>query len=157
MHRATRASHPTPGVSRREKMLEIARLVGANVLFTAFVLVVAYLLYYAYAEKRHETDLKRQEVAEAQLDLDRTLAVNQSLKRQSEFLRTEEGVEKVAREKLGLIKPHESTYVVVNGERPKDPSEADIGARVHPASPPPPPCKHNQLVRPFHVLWNGGD
>lgn len=157
MHRATRVPFPVSGVSRREKMLELARVVTLNVVFTVLVLVVGYYLYLTLEEKKQETDLKRQEVAEARLDLDRTVAVNQSLKHQADFLRTEQGVEKVAREKLGLVKPHEASYVVVNGSRPKELSEAEIRARVQPRPPPPPLCSHNILVRPFHILWNGGD
>ena len=154
MERAHRLAQ-SAAATRREKTIDGIRFLLANVAFAVCVAVVAYYLFLTYQVKQHEALLKAQEVQAMRVDLDRTLAQNEQLRLHAEFLRTREGVEKVAREKLGLICPFETTYVVVNAPVAREP-DVKLADRVR--SPQQEArCVHNFLVRPFHVFWNGGD
>ncbi|NDD27023.1 MAG: septum formation initiator family protein [Proteobacteria bacterium] len=140
---------------RRERVLEGLRTVGINLLFVVGVLVVGYSLLVTYDLKQQETALKRQEVEAARAQLDRDVEVNDRLKSQIRFLRTDAGVEKVARDALGLVRPNEQTYVVVNAPSSK-------AARLSPPAPvaEAPAAGPGLLTRLWSSVvevWNGGD
>jgi cell division protein FtsB len=141
---------------RRERILDVLRTIAINLLYTGLVLVVGYSLLVTYRLKRYETAQKRAEVEAARAHLARDVEINEELKHEIRFLRTEDGVEKVAREKLGLIRPHESTYVIVNAPAPRPFPRV----RPSPLSTPPGPTSESLAVtawKALEELWNGGD
>lgn len=134
----------------RLRRVERLRTLGTNVLFVLAVLLIGYSLIVTYQEKRRETILKQQEVERMRHDLARVVAQNDDLRGQIRFLQTEEGVEKVARERLGLIRPNETTYIVINAPRITEPAP-----RPSPAMGPSP--SHGGVLRWLLDLWNGGE
>lgn len=75
-----------------------------------------------FEAKLAELDSVNDEVANLQLQ-------NEKLKRKVELLKTEAGVEEVAREKLGLVKPGELAYAVVPPPPPQFASAEDISVK----------------------------
>jgi len=133
---------------------ERLRLVLLNVLFTFAVLGVGYALWVTYEVKRDETRMKEAEVEQARVELARVVAYNEGLKSQVRFLQTQEGVEKVAREKLGLIRPNETTYIVINAPPGGEP---DRPVGVRPAASQKPQSLADRALRWVREVWNGGD
>ncbi|MBM3460707.1 MAG: septum formation initiator family protein [Armatimonadetes bacterium] len=130
---------------------ERLRVIAVNVLFTAGIALMAYVLLLTWQEKRRETLEKEREVAAMRAFLAKVVAQNDDLKRQVRFLQTPEGVEKVARERLGLIRVNETSYVVINAPTLKDAPE--------PRSTPKPPAEPagSPLSRWLGHFWNSGD
>lgn len=58
---------------------------------------------------------QRREVQTLQSELDSVKARNEELRAQIEALKTPQGIERLARENLGLVKPGEQAYVVTGG------------------------------------------
>jgi cell division protein FtsB len=84
------------------------------------ICVIGYNFTLAYNEKQGELQRKQDEIRQYERQIEKLRRENEQLRRDAEALRTEEGVEKVAREKLGLVKPNEVPFVVV--ENAKDES-----------------------------------
>lgn len=139
-----------------ERVIDAFRTLIINLLFIALVLVVGYSLIITYRLKQHETWQKTVEVNRAHDQLTHDIEINDGLKREIQFLRTEPGVEKIARERLGLIRPNETTYLVINA-RPPHPHHA------HPTTPltgEEEPPSEPILTQAWHLvvdLWNGGE
>ena len=133
---------------RRDRM----RLLMNNTLFVVVALLAAYTCFYTYQVWKQETLLKQQEVERVRAEIAQVQSRNQELKSKIGFMQTPAGVEKMAREHLGLVRPNETTYLVVNGNRlPDPPAAAAPRPQAAPMSFP------HRLVHWFHVLWNGGD
>lgn len=49
-----------------------------------------------------------------QAKVEEEIVINEELKRQKEILDTDEYIEKVAREKLGMVKPGEKIFIDIN-------------------------------------------
>jgi len=137
-------------------LCEFLRALFASLVYTALVGVVGYSLFMSYQLKQQETLHKRQEVDLMRRELERVVQQNEQLKLQARFLRTEEGIEKVAREKLGLIRPNETTYVVINAPTVRDSLNSRTAMK--------PKCVENAagqvqnwLTRVLQCWWNGGD
>lgn len=139
-----------------ERALDVLRTIAINLLFTLLIAVVGYSLVVTYKLKQEETAMKRQDVEQARLQLARDIEKNDELTQEIHFLRTGEGVEKVAREQLGLIRPHEVTYVVVNARvmpTPRPIHRLPLNAqRSRPAE-----SMSAWVSREFAEIWNGGD
>lgn len=133
---------------------ERTRMVLLNLLFACGVLLVGYLLYVTYEVKREETRMKEAEVERARVELARVVAYNEGLKDQVRFLQTREGVEKVAREKLGLIRPNETTYIVINAPAVQDPPSAPVPPETGEKKP---SGVLDGVGRWVREVWNGGD
>jgi cell division protein FtsL len=141
-----------------EVIWEWTQILLANVAFTAFILAVGYSLFYTYQLKRQETQQKLAEVQEARRQLDDSLAQNESLRREAHFLESHDGVEKLAREKLGLIRPNEVTYVVIHGARAQADSRAAERAqarRQHIQDETPAPSR--SIADVARSWWEGGE
>lgn len=123
-----------------------------NIFFVLGALMVAYGFFYTYQVWRQETAFKLQEVEQMQRQVAHVQSQNDNLKNHIGVLQTPMGVEKVAREQLGLVRPHEMTYLVVNGS--KHPA-VEVAPQID-AGPPPMSPLH-RCTHWFHVLWNGGD
>lgn len=143
-------SRPT----RQERAFEFFRVLIVNAGFAALVLVVGYVLMVIYETKQQETWQKKQEVEAARAQLQRDVAINEALKRHIAFLKTEAGVEKVARDRLGLVRPNESSYVVVNAP-PVQASAARAESTQAQSSPSVGLFAH--AWRMVLELWNGGE
>lgn len=99
--------------------------------------------------------MKEAEVEKARTDLARVVAYNEGLKSQVRFLQTREGVEKVAREKLGLIRPNETTYIVINAPPADEPPARPVAGRPDAAQKP--RGFVDSALRWVREVWNGGD
>lgn len=143
-------SRPT----RRDQAFEYVRVLIVNAAFASLVLVVGYVLMVIYETKQQETWQKKQEVEAARAQLQRDVAINEALKRHIAFLKTEAGVEKVARDRLGLVRPNESSYVVVNAPPPPAaPARADnVQGQSSPSK-----GLFAQAWRLVLEIWNGGE
>lgn len=91
------------------------RTTKAGVITTVLLGVISYNLYFC-------CQLKQMELEERQAELDRLNAsislsefANMQLQAQVAHLSTDAGAEEIAREKLGLIKVGEISYVVLGG------------------------------------------
>ncbi|MFN8608832.1 MAG: septum formation initiator family protein [Vulcanimicrobiota bacterium] len=86
-------------------------------LVTAFMFcVVSYNLYYCCQIKQRELEERQRELVKLKSDISLAEYTNSQLKAQVEYLSTDAGAEEVAREKLGLVKPGEVSFVVLGGE-----------------------------------------
>lgn len=100
----------------------------------ATVLLAAWSVYPVF---RLQYEHQR-EVDSLETELDTVKARNDELRQQVDELKTPEGVEKIARETLGLAKPGEQVYVVTGGVAsdttttvtPADGSEAPLWQRA---------------------------
>lgn len=145
-----------PRSTNRERALDLLRTLFINLAFAALVAVVGYSLLVTYQLKQQETRQKELEVEIARADLQRDIEINEDLRRQIRTLRTEDGLEKVARERLGLVRPNESTYVVVNV--PPALAAARPASATRPTTVAPP--DEGLLTTAWRAvveLWNGGE
>ena len=93
---------------------DIRPRVGTNPIFRVlFLLMAAYLIWEIFSqqqmieEKRHDLSIvERQIEAEQQR--------SKVLEREKELLNSDESLEKIAREKLGMVKPGERVFVDLN-------------------------------------------
>jgi len=70
-----------------------------------------------YLEKRMELTKKADEEKHLRQEIERLNGQLEEMKKEEEFLRTDDGVEKAARNKLGLIKTREIPFVVDPGKK----------------------------------------
>ncbi len=82
---------------------------------TIFVIlfVIGFGLFQLCKARQREYEAKIVELAEFRTNIAETEFSNSQLRARVAFLKTAEGVEEVAREKLGLILPGEASFVVV--------------------------------------------
>jgi cell division protein FtsB len=107
--------------------------------FLLTVLVGAgFLLVQRVQAREHDVAAKQAEVDQLQHELALVDAKNQQLKYNIRYLKTDDGVEKVAREKLDLVKPGEVTFQVI------PPSETPTARRS--TAPP-------RAAPPLHEPW----
>ncbi len=82
--------------------------------FLLAVLVLAGLQVIAQVKaKQQEVARKRAEVERVQREIAVLQERNQQLKYNVQYLKTDDGIEKIAREKLDLVKPGEVTFQVI--------------------------------------------
>lgn len=74
---------------------------------------VGYNLYFVCQLKQVEFEDKQAELQKVQADIYRAQIRNRHLDAQMRHLKTDSGVEEIAREKLGLVSPGEMAFVVV--------------------------------------------
>ena len=87
-------------------------------LFLIIGTIVSFLISFffikSYMVKSAEYNAKLAEIKILQQEKEKLEEENEILQGKIEYLKTEKGVESVAREKLGLVKPSEIAFVVVN-------------------------------------------
>lgn len=83
------------------------------ILYAAFV----GLLLASYVSPLQGITEGRERVSTLQTEVENLEAVNAARERLTEELQTPEGVERVARERYGMIKPGEKAYIVSQGKR----------------------------------------
>ena len=89
-------------------------------------IVLVLLLLYALGHfSAAQLTLRRTErlTAELQNQRDALLGEQRLLREERESLRTPEGLEAAARERLGLVRPGERVFYVIEGEDPAQPPE----------------------------------
>jgi cell division protein FtsL len=91
---------------------------------------------------RQIVDSQRQ-VAEARAELETLQSENAELQADVSALQTDQEVEKLAREKLGYVRPGETAYVVLDPPGTED---------VDPVEPPPPPVERTWVERVWEFV-----
>lgn len=82
---------------------------GLVLLFTGF----GFVIFNVCSDRQSQFETKLAELDEVNAEVHDLKFVNARLEERVALLRTDEGVEEVAREKLGLVKPGELAYAVV--------------------------------------------
>jgi len=95
---------------------------------TALAAIVALVLaaWWVYPTFKLQYEHQR-EVETLEHELDDLKSRNEQLRDEVEGLKTPEGVERLARESLGLAKPGEQVYVVTGGVTAESTATTDIG------------------------------
>ena len=95
--------------SNRQKKPRTIKLTG--------LWLIVVLLVVSFAIRQTEVVRIRRRIEEAQDEINHLRISNSALEQQIETMRTEEYIEKVAREKLGLVMPGEVQYIrVINSQ-----------------------------------------
>ena len=76
----------------------------------AFILIIVYLGYIIVRQEMYLSEVNEQTII-AQERLDKAKAINEDLNEEKSKLNTNEYIEKVAREELGMTKPGEVPYI----------------------------------------------
>lgn len=81
-----------------------------------YVLLLLFSIYFAYifAEQQNLIFNKNLEMKNIQTKVLEEKTTNEDLREQEEIISNEEYIEKIAREKLGMVKPGEKVFVDVN-------------------------------------------
>jgi cell division protein FtsB len=89
---------------------------GAMLVSALMFAAVSYNLYFCCQIKQRELEDRQRELVKLKSDISLAEFTNSQLKAQVDYLSTDAGAEEVAREKLGLVKPGEVSFVVLGGE-----------------------------------------
>ena len=89
---------------------------GAMMISALLFAVVSYNLYFCCQIKQRELEERQRELIKLKSDISLAEFTNSQHKAQVDYLSTDAGAEEVAREKLGLIKYGEVSFVVLGGE-----------------------------------------
>ncbi len=87
----------------------IKKLMERCIIF-AFILIIVYLGYIIVRQEMYLSEVNEQTII-AQERLDKAKAINEDLNEEKSKLNTNEYIEKVAREELGMTKPGEVPYI----------------------------------------------
>lgn len=79
-------------------------------------IIIGFFLYFAYVfvDQQKVLYAKDVEMQNIQTKIKEEIKLNEDLKKQKEMLGSDEYIEKVAREKLGMVKPGEKIFVDIN-------------------------------------------
>ena len=89
---------------------------GAAIVAALLFALVSYNLYFVCQIKQRELEERQAELTRLRSEISLDEFTNSQLKAQVAHLSTDAGAEEVAREKLGLIKYGEISFVVLGGE-----------------------------------------
>ena len=89
---------------------------GAAIVAASLFALISYNLYFVCQIKQHELEDRQVELDSLRSELSLAEFSNSQLKAQVAYLATDAGAEEVAREKLGLVKYGEVSFVVLGGE-----------------------------------------
>jgi len=80
------------------------------------LILIAFIVYFLFivVEQQRVLGLKKEAMKNIQAKIEEETKINEELKRQKEILNTDEYIEKVAREKLGMVKPGERIFIDIN-------------------------------------------
>ena len=107
---------------------------GAMTIAALLFVVISYNLYYCCQIKQRELEERQHELVRLKAEISLAEFSNSQLKAQVAYLATDAGAEEVAREKLGLVKYGEVSFVVLGGE---DLSQAQLKPAVPVETPDP--------------------
>lgn len=108
-------------INRKSNERELGPLLF--ILMICLVIPLAVRFHGAYLEKKAEYESSINEEASLNNDIIVETKRLEELKREESYLRTNEGVERIAREKLGLIKPGEIPFVLSSSGKKEDKSQ----------------------------------
>jgi len=100
-----------------------------HIMSCLFAVCILYSFNISYARKTVEYKEKLSQVQQVNNEITVLEKENRLLKQQVAHLNTNDGVEEIAREKLGLIKPDEIAFVVVSSPTPGAPAAPSAAAR----------------------------
>ena len=105
----------------------------------AVLFVLPLLVYGAYSigDRWYQNYLLTQQEEAIRAEVTRLREENLRLQRELNLVRSDAGIEKVAREQLGLIKPGDTAIQIVGPAGPTAPAPGS--PRASPPQPPPPP------------------
>jgi len=113
--------------------------------------------------KSSEHNARLAEIRSLQKENEMIEEENEKLQQKVEYLKTDKGVESVAREKLGLVKPSEIAFVVVNDRNnPKSKKEKTVSNQSNDSKNKPIKVSDKkENINWFTLLWrdlfSGGD
>lgn len=87
------------------------------ILFLCAIVPISLKIYKIWQEKKIECNQKLAEEERIKVEVKRLKKTNAKLRQRIKLLKTNQGVEQVAREKLGLIKPNEIPFIVDEGDQ----------------------------------------
>lgn len=130
-----------------QKLLNRFRQLSKTGIVTTVLLIgCAYILYTCCQVKQAELEERQAELRKLKADISMAEFTNAQLRAQVAHLSTDAGAEEVAREKLGLIKPGEISFVVLGESKPAQ--------KVRPKAPE--PVQEQSLLMNFmHWLFLG--
>jgi len=110
-------------VNRRDHEAEsprkvIIKRILSIVFFMAFAACSIFIFYQNYTQKEMEYAQKEAQLKKLETEMTAIENENKQLRKEIAHLNTKEGVEEIAREKLGLIKPQEIAFVVISSPTP---------------------------------------
>lgn len=136
-------------------------------LFLVFGTLISFLLSFffikSYMVKSSEHNARLAEIRSLQKENEMIEEENEKLQQKVEYLKTDKGVESVAREKLGLVKPSEIAFVVVNDRNsPKSKKEKAVSNQSNDSKNKPIKVSDKkENINWFTLLWrdlfSGGD
>ncbi len=132
------------------------------VIAALFAFFSGFIFVKNYALKTREYKDKISQFEALKSENDKLQHENELLQQQITYLKTKSGIESVAREKLGLIKPSEVAFVVVNDDKKKAQSQSTVGTDIPKSEKAPseeaksPPVNDDQAVSEgwFQKIWN---
>ncbi len=120
-------------MKRRSSLAEMAGVPVISLVLVVLLSVGGYYSFQICMDQKRECRQKQAELQMVERQIREIQAQNAILKSRHERLRTSEGMEEVAREKLGMVRPGEIAYVVEPA--PPAPGPAEPLARPAPAPP----------------------
>ncbi|MDQ7821689.1 MAG: septum formation initiator family protein [Candidatus Eremiobacteraeota bacterium] len=114
-------------IQKEEDSSRAKRLRGVFLflIFSGLAFFAAYAFNLCYVQKKMEYELKLSQIQQVEQENERLQRENRELKKRIAYLNTKDGVESIAREKLGFIKPQEIAFVVISSPTPH-PSKAPL-------------------------------
>ena len=83
------------------------------ILKVIFILLIAYIVLNFFSQQQL-IEKKQHELATVQNQINEEEKLSKSLEREKEMLDSDESLEKIAREKLGMVKPGERVFFDIN-------------------------------------------
>jgi len=122
-------------MKRRASLAEIAGVPLISLVLVVLLTVGGYYSFQICMDQKRECRQKLAELRLVERQIRDLSTQNAVLKARHQRLRTAEGMEEVAREKLGMVRPGEIAYVVEPG--PPAPGPEELLARPDPPEPAP--------------------
>lgn len=122
-------------MKRRSSLADLAGHSMTSVILLVLLVVGGYHSYLICLDQKQDCRRKQAELVVVEQQIREARAANTILEKKRERLLTAEGMEEVAREKLGMVRPGEIAYVVEPG--PPEAGTAEPLAPPAPASPAP--------------------
>ncbi|MCX7711965.1 MAG: septum formation initiator family protein [Clostridia bacterium] len=81
-----------------------------------FIVVLGLLVYFAYIvfDQQKVMQIKKEELKSVDEKIKQEMKLNEELKKQKEAVNTDEYTEKIAREKLGMVRQGEKVFVDID-------------------------------------------
>ena len=123
------------------------------ILGTIVSFLISFFFIKSYMVKSAEYNAKLAEIKILQQEKEKLEEENEILQSKIEYLKTEKGVESVAREKLGLVKPSEIAFVVVNDKNSTNSSTKIKKDKTIKKDNPKKEIKEEKKINWFDLLW----